>query len=362
MNIQKATRLYEHWLGQQLELIRADIRHKHQLMASEPFPFFRATFYRWIQLWPEACTDLADAPVVLAVGDLHVENFGTWRDQEGRLIWGVNDFDEAFPLPWTNDLVRLATSAHLAVQSDHLSIGRREACDSILAGYEQALVAGGMPFVLAEKHGWLRNALLGKLRDPVRFWKKLDSLPTWQSSIPRDARIGLQHLLPQPSLKGRTVHRIAGLGSLGHQRFVTLSDWRGGQIAREAKALAPSACYMALAQAENAKIYCQDIIDNAVRVPDPFVGVHGKWIVRRLAPDCTRVELADLPEGHDESTLLHAMGYETANIHLGTKGAQRAIAHDLNKRPKGWLHRAVKRMARSVTADWADWRAVVHEA
>jgi len=36
---------------------------------------------------------------VLAVGDLHVENFGTWRDAEGRLIWGVNDFDEAWRLP-----------------------------------------------------------------------------------------------------------------------------------------------------------------------------------------------------------------------------------------------------------------------
>jgi hypothetical protein len=271
----------------------------------------------------------------------------------------VNDFDEAFPLPWTNDLVRLATSAHLAVRSAHLSIGRREACDSILAGYKEALAAGGKPFVLAGQHSWLRNVLQNKLRDPVRFWKKLDSLITWKRSIPRDARAGLQHLLPEPSLKGRIVHRIAGLGSLGHQRFVALSNWRGGLIAREAKALAPSACCLALAQPQKTKIYYRDIIENAVRVPDPFVGVHGKWIVRRLAPDCTRVELADLPEGHDESALLHAMGYETANIHLGTKGAQRAIACDLKKRPKDWLHSAVKRMARSVMTDWSDWRDVV---
>jgi len=362
MNIQKATRLYEHWLGGELELIRADIRHKHQLMASGAFPFFRATFYRWMQVWPEACSDLADAPVVLAVGDLHVENFGTWRDREGRLVWGVNDFDEAFPLPWTNDLVRLATSAHLAVRSDHLSLDRREACDSIVAGYEEALEAGGKPFVLAEQHGWLRTILLNKLRDPVRFWKKLDSLTTWKSAIPRDARVGLQHLLPEPGLKGRIVHRMAGLGSLGRQRFVALSDWRGGQIAREAKALAPSACCQVLAQTRKTKIYYQDIIDKAVRVPDPFVGVHGQWIVRRLAPDCTRVELADLPEGHDESALLRAMGYETANIHLGTKGARRAIAWDLKKRPKDWLHRAVKRMAKSVMADWSDWGAHVRAA
>jgi uncharacterized protein (DUF2252 family) len=25
-----------------------------------------------------------------------VENFGAWRDVEGRLIWGINDFDEAW--------------------------------------------------------------------------------------------------------------------------------------------------------------------------------------------------------------------------------------------------------------------------
>ncbi len=60
-----------------------------------PFAFMRATFYRWVQLWKDQCRVEAAAPSVLAVGDLHIENFGTWRDAEGRLIWGVNDFDEA---------------------------------------------------------------------------------------------------------------------------------------------------------------------------------------------------------------------------------------------------------------------------
>ena len=53
---------------------------------------------------------------MLGVGDLHVENFGTWRDAEGRLIWGINDFDEACPMPYTIDLVRLAASADLAIK------------------------------------------------------------------------------------------------------------------------------------------------------------------------------------------------------------------------------------------------------
>ena len=50
------------------------------------YAFLRATFYRWIQLWPEVCLDLVSAATVLAIGDLHVETFGTWRDVEGRLV------------------------------------------------------------------------------------------------------------------------------------------------------------------------------------------------------------------------------------------------------------------------------------
>ena len=108
MDIHKATEAYEAWLGKRLALISADMELKHQRMAESPFPFLRATFYRWVQRWPEVCPELAAAPAVLSVGDLHIENFGTWRDAEGRLIWGINDFDEAYPMPYTNDLVRLA--------------------------------------------------------------------------------------------------------------------------------------------------------------------------------------------------------------------------------------------------------------
>src|ERR1700704_5806723 len=135
MNVVKATRQFEAWLGNLTPLVKKDLRLKHEAMKSTAFRFFRATYYRWAQIWPKVCPDLAKSPQVLAVGDLHVENFGTWRDIEGRLIWGVNDFDEAHPLPYTADLVRLAASASLAIKYDHLTIGRGEACDCILDGY-----------------------------------------------------------------------------------------------------------------------------------------------------------------------------------------------------------------------------------
>ena len=95
------------------------------------FPFLRATFYRWAQLWAKVCPDAAKAPAVLAVGDLHVENFGTWRDIEGRLIWGINDFDEVNYMPYTIDLVRLAASAHFAINEGHLHLLKRGASKAI---------------------------------------------------------------------------------------------------------------------------------------------------------------------------------------------------------------------------------------
>src|ERR1700733_15780888 len=100
MNIIKSTERFEKWLAQHTAIVEADLRLKHQRMCESPFSFLRATFYRWMQLWPEGCPALDKAPRVLSVGDLHIENFGTWRDVEGRLIWGVNDFDEAAVLPF----------------------------------------------------------------------------------------------------------------------------------------------------------------------------------------------------------------------------------------------------------------------
>ncbi len=107
--------------------------------------FCRATFYRWAELWPVGSVrEARKATLTDVIGrrSALIENFGTWRDAEGRLIWGVNDFDEAYPLPYTNDLIRLATSAHLAIKSDHLEVRAREACDRLgHQGYRDGLRA-----------------------------------------------------------------------------------------------------------------------------------------------------------------------------------------------------------------------------
>jgi hypothetical protein len=80
------------------------------------------------------------------------------------------------------------------------------------------------------------------------------------------------------------------------------------------------------------------------------------WLLRRLAPDCSRIELASLPESRDEERLLYSMGWETANIHFGTPRAISAIKHDLAKRPGNWLHKAAKAMLHATERDWDEWK------
>ena len=161
-----------------------ELDYKHEMMAADTFSFLRATFYRWAELAPQALPDVADGVRVLAVGDLHVENYGTWRDVDGRLCWGVYDFDEVDELPYTNDLVRLATSAILAIEARHFALSVSEACEAILEGYAASRENGGRPVVLAERRRWLRRLALSDLRDPVAFWQRFDSLPSTASGVP----------------------------------------------------------------------------------------------------------------------------------------------------------------------------------
>src|SRR5882672_2593343 len=210
--IKDCTKRYEAWLASHIPLIPDDLRLKHTQMKTALFPFMRATYYRWAEVWPQVCGDLTSETETLSVGDLHVENFGTWRDTDGRLIWGVNDFDEACRLPYTNDLTRLVASANIAIAANHIQLNRKDACAAVLEGYQKALEAGGRPFVLAENHPALREMARHRLRNPEEFWTKLSSLHPVKGKVPGSARKAIIRMLPEPDTPHVIVHRVAGLG------------------------------------------------------------------------------------------------------------------------------------------------------
>jgi hypothetical protein len=354
-DIVRATADFERWASRHVRLIPSDVKLKHKFMAESAFPFLRATFYRWAQWWPIVCPELARAPQVLAVGDLHVENFGTWRDLEGRLIWGVNDFDEAWPASYAVDLVRLVTSCYLAIEEEHLAVTRKEAHNAIEAGYRDCLAKGGSAFVLAEHHRWLRLLAVNKLRDPVVFWGKILGCPRFKGKLPKDVWKLVHNSLPVRTYNYELKSRIAGLGSLGHPRVLALSTWDGTHVVREAKQLTPSAWIWAKGL-HRTEILGRKLVTSAVRTLDPHVHFAEHWIVRRLAPDCCHIEIATLPSERDEEKLLYYMGWETANIHFGTPRAIPAVRRDLARHQGRWLHKAAKAMLEVTLDDWKVWR------
>jgi hypothetical protein len=357
VTIQEATRSYEAWIGRKIELDPAALQYKHAQMKVSPFLFLRATFYRWAQVFPQVCPAAAAAPVALGVGDLHVENFGTWRDSEGRLIWGVNDFDEAHRLPYTNDLVRLAASAMFAISETGWDIAPRKLCSMILEGYTAAIEKNGKPFVLEETHKTLRLMAMSALRRPPVFWERLKGKLAPVSRVPGKALKAVAPLLPSDA-KPRyfVLTKPKGLGSLGHRRYIALAEWDGGLIARETKELGPSAWIWARELKEDGPLHVEEALRKSVRSRDPFFHVRKGWCARRLAPHCSRIDLDTLDEEHDEACLLLSMGAETANVHCGDREAAPRIRRDLGRRPAKWLYEAACAMVEEVNRDWLRWR------
>jgi hypothetical protein len=118
----------------------------------------------------------------------------------------------------------------------------------------------------------------------------------------------------------------------------------------------PSACTWLHCHTGGRNSYYEKAIASAVRAPDPFQKTIGRWIIRRLSPDSNPIEIACLPKMRDEETLLHAMGSEIANVHLGDRRQVKRILNDLHHRKANWLSLAGKHMARVIEKEWKDYR------
>jgi hypothetical protein len=148
----------------------------------------------------------------------------------------------------------------------------------------------------------------------------------------------------------KVVRRQAGLGSLGQQRFVAIGVWQGGCVAREAKAMLPSAFVWVSGEVGHRQSNYENAIKSAVRSPDPFQV--GSWLIRRLSPDSNPIDIQTLPKHSDEEMILQAMGAEAANVHLGTKRQATSILKDLSKRKANWLRDSATRMSQAMEKDW----------
>ncbi|MBX4998404.1 DUF2252 family protein [Rhizobium lentis] len=347
--ISQSVRNFENWLAGELgdDIVKKDLSEKHERMRSGGFVFLRATYWRWCEIILDICPDLGGAPAVLAIGDTHLENFGTWRDAEGRLVWGVNDFDEAAVMPYALDLVRLAASAVLARKGDGPSV--RKIGELILGGYRRGL-ENPLPLILERDHKWLRKVLMLPNSERRQFWEKYDMLPPGRKPVPSAYVTALADALPPGAASRAPMPRSAGTGSLGRPRFVAYAEWQGGPVLREAKALVQSA-WSLCHRPQDVSIHAGEIASGRARAADPHYRVSDRILVRRLSPNSRKIEIDKHPETLLLPTMLELMGFEIANCHSDDAAAATAILRDLQARDPEWLQEAAMMAASGISAE-----------
>jgi Uncharacterized protein conserved in bacteria (DUF2252) len=349
MNVEELTGDYEAWLAQQIPVVPEDIEVKHEQLASSPLRFLRGTYYLWLDRMVTLLPKLMNRSRVVAVGDLHAENFGVWRDRHGVHRWGVNDLDELAWAPYPVDLVRLATSVALVPEC---ALPTKRLCLSIMDSWN------GAPDRPAQEIGedqarHLRN-LLPEPKPADEYFADLARAPAADpADVPSTVRAAVL-----ASVRGEWVPtwhvRRAGTGSRGHPRVVAVSR----RHAREAKLLGPGTAVWARAR-----------LDGPVPEPDPTLygrvveALHGAgpslrrdgWQIRRLAPDVARIRLDGLST-RDCERLVRTMAEAVAGVH-GIDGPTLASARaDIATLDEDWLRDAVEAMVADTRDCYRQWR------
>lgn len=242
MNVVKAIQQYN--AGRDPERLAL----KYTRMRTDPFVFLRGTCHLFYARLPTRGI-FKSAPPVWCCGDLHLENFGSYKGDNRIAYFDLNDFDEAALAPATWDLVRLLASLRVGAGSLGLRPLAAEAlCTAFLSAYAGALAGGKAYWVEPQTAQGLVRTLLDGLRDRKRA-AFLDSR-TQRRGPQRRLRVDGRKALPASEAQramvtafmeafAQTQHnpgfyavrdvarRIAGTGSLGVERYVVLVEGKG---------------------------------------------------------------------------------------------------------------------------------------
>jgi uncharacterized protein (DUF2252 family) len=221
---------------------------KYRKMRSGAFAFMRGTNHLFCEQ-VAAEGSMSAAPLVWACGDLQIENFGSYRGENGLVHFDINDFDDAALAPASWDLLRLLTSVRIA--SLELDLKKREIRSfgsALLEAHVEALRSGKAYWVERENSSGLVRELLDGLRKRkrARFLKArtrikgakillnvdgVKALPATatQRSVVSGFMKAFAQTQPEPEFFKvlDIARRISGTGSLGVDRFVILIAGKG---------------------------------------------------------------------------------------------------------------------------------------
>ena len=220
---------------------------KYEAMRKNPFAFLRGTCHLFHEDWRTQPV-LDQTPLGWISGDLHLENFGSYKGDNRLAYFDLNDFDEATRAPVARDLARFLTSVFVGAKS--LGVKERVTKDlakEFLASYQVTLREGKARWVERQTANGMVQALLEEAILLTR--KRLLTIRTKASGQSRCLRLGRRALPVSASDRQKVIRiirqfakrqpnpefysvidvarRVAGSASLGLERYVLLVRGRG---------------------------------------------------------------------------------------------------------------------------------------
>lgn len=368
---------------------------KYAAMRTDPFIFLRGTCHLFYDRLPKSGI-FKSAPVVWCCGDLHLENFGSYKGDNRLAYFDLNDFDEAAKAPVTWDLSRLMVS--ILVAAPGLGLSHDDAlalAEHFLHAYSDALNLGKARWVERETSSGLVGDLLHQLqhRSRVAFLNRRTQKKDGGRRFRIDGKKFLavteaqRHKVLQFMETFRASHRhpqlhadffrvvdiarrVAGTGSLGVERYAILVQGKGSpdqnylldlkqalpsSIADHLPALQPAWSH----QAERVVAIQRRM--QAVSMAFLQAVKIGKqsYVLRALQPSEDRVPLAGQQRHRDHLYgVLEVMGQCLAWAQLRSSGRQgSAISDELidfsaRQKWRGKLLAACEELASQVHEDW----------
>ncbi len=221
---------------------------KYAKLRKNPFAFFRGTCHLFYQDLPSELIT-SPAPVAWICGDLHLENFGTYKGDDRQIYFGINDFDEGALAPCIWDVARLLTSIFLAAASLNCDrTATQQLARTYLSSYVNTLALGRITSIDRDN----ADGIVGTLIDKLQHRKRHDLLEERTEFIKQRRQLKFDRdkileISPQQvKLVTKTLRnwaksqqepdffevldigfRVAGTGSLGLDRYLILVEGKG---------------------------------------------------------------------------------------------------------------------------------------
>lgn len=338
---------------------------KYRKMRESSFVFLRGSCHLFYSRLPRSGL-FRSAPAAWSCGDLHIENFGSYKGDNRLSYFDTNDYDEAALAPASWDLVRVLCS--LWVAADCGALGNTKASDAkalaqtLLSAYAASLAQGKAYWLERDTAQGPVKALLDALRGrernqflDERTQKKpgkqrklrIDKVKTLEVTRAQHEEVGdfmqvFARDQPEPAFYKLldVARRIAGTGSLGVERYVLLVRGKGSPDSNyllDLKRSLPSSLVPHLSvpqprwvsEAHRIVTLQQRMQAVPMALLHPVTMNKQPWVLRELQPSQDRVATDKLGRGSKNlEQLVTAMGRLIAWAQLRSAGRQGSATAD----------------------------------